>query len=424
MSKRIAGLFTMLLLSLDLFPQEIKPLQDTFLESEYFFLNGDYSDALPGYLAIYEKIPENANIAYRIGVCYLNISGSKNLATGYLESAALKVSSKHKEGTISQVTAPYDAIYELGVAYRINYQFDKAKDAFKKYRETLLPDDRENLNFVDHEIMTCDNAKKLIEKPVDFTIENMGPLFNDEKDNFDPLISGDGKSFVFMSSMKFYDAVMYSRLVGGKWTAPVNITPELQVDGNIYVSCLSFDGKTLLLSVGDNHNSDIYSTTFDGTKWTKAARLNKNINTKYWESHGYISDDGNSLVFASDRPGGFGGLDIYISTKKNGDWGPAVNIGPEINSSLNEDRPFLINNSKTLFFASQDHESIGGYDIFRSDRLSNGLWSKPGNLGYPLNTPDDNIFFMPLAEGKSGFIAIYREGEGFGKRDIYRITFK
>ena len=398
MSKRIAGLFTMLLLSLDLFPQEIKPLQDTFLESEYFFLNGDYSDALPGYLAIYEKIPENANIAYRIGVCYLNISGSKNLATGYLESAALKVSSKHKEGTISQVTAPYDAIYELGVAYRINYQFDKAKDAFKKYRETLLPDDRENLNFVDHEIMTCDNAKKLIEKPVDFTIENMGPLFNDEKDNFDPLISGDGKSFVFMSSMKFYDAVMYSRLVGGKWTAPVNITPELQVDGNIYVSCLSFDGKTLLLSVGDNHNSDIYSTTFDGTKWTKAARLNKNINTKYWESHGYISDDGNSLVFASDRPGGFGGLDIYISTKENGDWGPAVNIGPEINSSLNEDRPFLINNSKTLFFASQDHESIGGYDIFRSDRLSNGLWSKPGNLGYPLNTPDDNIFFMPLAE--------------------------
>ncbi|MGD0582764.1 MAG: hypothetical protein ABR974_07445 [Bacteroidales bacterium] len=424
MSKRIAGLFTMLLLSLDLFPQEIKPLQDTFLESEYFFLNGDYSDALPGYLAIYEKIPENANIAYRIGVCYLNISGSKNLATGYLESAALKVSSRHKEGTISQVTAPYDAIYELGVAYRINYQFDKAKDAFKRYRKTLLPDDSENLNFVDHEIMTCDNAKKLIEKPIDFTIENMGPLFNDEKDNFDPLISGDGKSFVFMSSMKFYDAVMYSRLVGGKWTAPVNITPDLQVDGNIFVSCLSFDGNTLLLSVGDNHNSDIYSTTYDGTKWTKAARLNKNINTKYWESHGYISDDGNSLVFASDRPGGFGGLDIYISTKENGDWGPALNIGPEINSSLNEDRPFLINNSKTLFFASQDHESIGGYDIFRSDRLSNGLWSKPGNLGYPLNTPDDNIFFMPLAEGKSGFISIYKEGEGFGKRDIYRITFK
>jgi hypothetical protein len=424
MSKRIAALFIMLLLPLNLFPQEIKSLQDTFLESEYFFLNSDYADALPGYLNIYQKMPENANIAYRIGVCYLNITGSKNLATGYLESAAGKVSSRHKEGTVSQVTAPYDAIYQLGVAYRINYQFDKARDAFKRYRETLLQDDAENLNFVDHEIMTCDNAKRLIEKPVDFTIENMGPLFNDEKENFNPLISGDGKSFVFMSSMKFYDAVMYSKLVDGKWISPVNITPDLQVDGSIYVSCLSFDGRTLLLSVSDTYNSDIFSSTFNGTKWSKAVRLNKNINTKYWESHGYISDDGNSLVFASDRPGGFGGLDIYISKKENGDWGAAVNIGPEINTSLNEDRPFLINNSKTLFFASQDHESMGGYDIFRSERKSNGLWDKPENLGYPLNTPDDNIFFMPVANGKSGFIAIYREGEGYGKQDIYRITFK
>jgi len=218
--------------------------------------------------------------------------------------------------------------------------------------------------------------------------------------------------------------VMFSRLIDGKWSSPVNITPDLQVDGTIYVSCLSADGKTLLLSLGDSYNSDILSATFDGTKWSKAVKLNKNINTKYWESHASISDDGNWLVFSSDRPGGFGGLDIYVSKKENGDWGPAINIGPEINTTLNEDSPFLINNSKTLFFSSQDHESIGGYDIMKSDKMSNGLWDKPKNLGYPVNTPDDNIFFMPVSGGKAGFISVYREGEGYGKQDIYKITFK
>ena len=123
----------------------------------------------------------------------------------------------------------------------------------------------------------------------------------------------------------------------------------------------------LFLSRDDNYNSDIYSSSFNGDTWSKTVKLNKNINTKYWESHGFISEDGKQLIFASDRPGGFGGLDLYISRKVNGDWGPAVNLGPEINTPFNEDRPFLINNGKNTFFSSQGHENIGGYDIFRSD---------------------------------------------------------
>jgi hypothetical protein len=238
------------------------------------------------------------------------------------------------------------------------------------------------------------------------------------------VISADGKSFAFMVSLKVYDAIMFTRLVNGKWSVPINISPDLQSDGDIYISCLSADGKMLLLSRDDNFTSDLYYSTFDGTKWSKSLKLNKNINTKNWESHAFISEDGNYLIFASDRPGGFGGLDLYISRKENGDWGAAVNLGPEINSPFNEDRPFLINNGKTLFFASQDHNNIGGYDIFRSDMQANGLWNKPQNLGYPFNTPDDNIFFMPTGNGKSGFISLYRDSDGFGREDIYRITFK
>jgi tetratricopeptide (TPR) repeat protein len=424
MSKKIVCLIVTTLFTLTLLSQDVKNLQESFLEAEYFFMYEDYSDALPTYLQLYEKMPENANIAFRIGVCYLNISGKKNLSVSYLEAAAKNISAKHKDGSINQIAAPYDALYELGNAYRINFQFDKAKEAYKKYEETLLPDDTENINFVEHEIKVCDNAKNLISKPVDFTLENIGSLFNDEKSNFNPIISSDGKSFAFMVSLKFYDAIMFSRLVNGKWTSPLNITPDLQSDGDLYISCLSSDGKMLYLSKDDNYNSDLYCSTFDGTKWGKAVKLNKNINTKGWESHAFVSEDGNFLVFASDRSGGFGGLDIYISKKEKSDWGPPVNLGSEINTPFNEDRPFLINNGKTLFFASQDHNNIGGYDIFRSESLTNGLWSKPQNLGYPLNTPDDNIFFMPVGNGKSGYISIFRETDGLGREDIYKVTFK
>jgi Tol biopolymer transport system component len=267
-------------------------------------------------------------------------------------------------------------------------------------------------------------AKNLIARPIAYTEENIGELFNDEKANFNPLISADGKSFAFMVSLKFYDAVMFSKLVDGKWTGPINITPELQSDGDFYISCLSADGKLLFLSKDDNYNSDIYSSSFDGISWTKTVKLNKNINTKYWESHGFISETGDKIIFASDRPGGFGGLDLYVSLKVNGDWGTAVNLGPEINTQFNEDRPFLINNGKTIFFSSQGHENIGGYDLFRSDLQSNSLWSKPKNLGYPINTPDDNIFFMPVGDGKVGYYSVFKESGGLGKEDIYKITLK
>ncbi|MCJ7448527.1 MAG: hypothetical protein MUO72_12635 [Bacteroidales bacterium] len=424
MSKKAICVIFTLILSFSLLAQEIQTLQEIFLEAEYFFMREDYSDALPYYLQIYEKVPDNSNIAYRIGLCYLNIDGEKNLSIDYLESASKNISAKHIEGTITQSSAPYDALYDLGKAYRVNYQFDKAKDAFSRYSKTLLPDDRENIDFVNQELKSCDIAKDFITRPVAYTEESMGPLFNDEKANFNPVISADGKSFAFMVSLKFYDAIMLSKLVSGKWTAPVNITPELLSDGDLYISCISADGKLLFLSKDDNYNSDIYSSTFDGVRWTESVRLNKNINTKYWESHGFISEDGKSMIFASDRPGGFGGLDLYFSNKVKGDWGPAVNLGLEINTPFNEDRPFLINNGKTLFFSSQGHQNMGGYDLFRSDLQSNNLWSKPENLGYPLNTPDDNIFFMPVGNGKSGYYSIFKESGGAGKEDIYKITFK
>ncbi len=404
--------------------QNSRVSQATFLEAEYFFFNEDYTDALPFYMDLYDKDNGNANIAFRIGCCYLNTEGQKNLSVEYLEKAVLNMSAKHREGTISQKAAPYEALYELGRSFLINNMFDQAIEAFKSYAATLLPGDRENIAFINQQVKACENAKKFIEKPVSFSEENLGETINDDKDNFNPVIAYDGKTLAFMVSLKFYDAIMVSRMNNNKWGTPVNITPELETDGDMYISSLSKDGSVLYLSKDDDYDSDIYMSEFDGTKWMPVKKLNKNINTKYWESHGYISKDGTMLLFASDRPGGYGGLDLYISRKINGEWDEAVNLGPEINTSFNEDRPFLLEDGKTLYFSSQGHEGMGGYDIFVSTLESNGLWSQPLNLGYPLNNTDDNIFFMPTNRGKEGYISFQRSNSGYGGEDIYKIIMK
>jgi len=407
------------------FSQNYRKSQEQFLEAEYFMLFEDYSDALPYYLQLYKEFPDNLNLAHKIGLCYLNIHGQKKQSIAYLEDAAKNTTANYREGSLKQKTAPYVSLFNLATAYRINYRFDKAKEAFKKYRETLLPDDTENIIFIDHQIEVCDNAREMVTRPVEFSEENLGEQFNDAYSNFYPIISGKGESFAYMTSLKFYDAVFFSRKEKGLWSGPINITPDIQSDGDLYISCLSENGRTLYFSKVEEDNSNIFVSKFDGVKWSVANKLDHNINTKYWDTHAYVTDEGSVIIFASDRPGGFGGLDLYIAHKEiDGSWSKPENLGPEINTAFNEDRPFISEDGNNLFFCSQGHYNIGGFDLFRTNKLQNGHWRKPENLGYPINTPDDDTFFMPVNNGKNGYISAFRQDEGFGKEDIYYITFK
>ncbi|MCI0522889.1 MAG: hypothetical protein L0Y37_04450 [Bacteroidales bacterium] len=423
--KRLALLLVIASLGFTVTPQDNIRLEEAFYEAEYFLMRGDYSDALPYYLGIYAAMPESAGIALRIGICYLGIEGSKNLAIEYLEKASLRLTAKYREGFAKQTEAPYETLFFLGEAYRINFMFEKAKAAYSRYRETLLTTDIENLLFIDQQIASCNNAPAIMAEPVKFTIESIDSRINDIKNNFFPVISADGQTMVYMTALKFYDAIMFTRVEKGRWTPPVNVTPEIESDGGHYVSYISNSGDQMILSKDDDLNSDLWITTYDGARWQPAVKMKKEINTKYWEAHGYITEDGSTLIFSSDRPGGFGGLDLYASRlDANGEWGIPVNLGPEINTPFNEDRPFMINGGKTIFFASQGHYNMGGYDIFRSDLQPNGLWSKPQNIGYPVNTPDDNLFFCPTDNGKAGYMSLTRPGLGAGMEDIYLIRFR
>lgn len=421
--KRVFITIVCLLFIILAYPQEEPDLKEAFLDAEYFMMYEEYKDALPSYLLVAENNTNNANINYRIGVCYLNIPGQKEKSISYLEKAISNTTEYYREGNYREEKAPMDAYFYLANAYQVNGYLTKAHQAYKKYFELLDPSDTLNYGFVNQQIKACETAKSFMDKKVYFDAINIGENINDRFPNFNPLVSEDESAMVYMSGRQFQDAIFYTKKVDGSWTVPENILPQILTE-DIYAVSLSFDGKELYMSKDDNFDSDLYISRLqeDGV-WSQAVKLNKNINTKYWESHACVSPDGKTLYFTSNRKNGYGGLDIYISERidPSGEWGPAVNLGPEINSQFNEDTPFLTNDGKTLFFSSQGHDNIGGFDIFYSTKLENGTWLKPVNIGYPINTSDDNLFFVPVNNGINAYFSIFNSEKGFGQEDIYRL---
>jgi hypothetical protein len=404
----------------DLIAQSKTENKNSFYEAESLVLFEAYKDALPLYQSLLKIYPDNSNFKYRIGQCYLNIPGEKMKAISYLEDAVKNINPDYKEGRFAEKGVPYDALFYLANAYRINYQLDKALetyDSFKKNLNTEIYD----TSVLSLQIQSCLTAKDLIREPIYMQSKNLGNFINSTNSEFNPVISDKEDLMVFSRSLAFYDAILYSTKSGDKWSDPLNMNELLKVDRDLYPTSLSKDGKELYLYSSADYDGIIYTSRFEYGTWSPLVKLNDNINTKYWESHAAISHDNKKLYFTSNRKGTLGGLDIYVSSRDTtGNWGPAVNLGPVINTPYNEESPFLSEDDKTLYFSSRGHVNMGGYDIFYSTLLDNGKWSVPLNIGYPLNTTDDDIFYNPLKEGYEGYIAI-DDPEGLGKQDIYRI---
>jgi tetratricopeptide (TPR) repeat protein len=390
------------------------------LDADYYLMDKDFKKALNNYLTVLKTEPDNADVKYKIGICYLNSENEKAKAIPYLQEASLKVSEKYNSSSFKETNAPVDAFFLLGSAYRINNQLDEAINAYTSYKNYLDPKDDYNLSVVEQYLKNCEYAKSMKDHPVQLTTVNLGSPVNTVSANYNAVISGDGKTLFYTSpSRQGYDIFMCTR-VDSTWGSPRMMTSALGSSKYMLTTDLSRDGQTLLLTLEDPLNSDIFVSHLAKGRWSKAEPLPKEINSKYNETHASLSTDGKTIFFTSDRKGGLGDLDIYKSVLDvKGSWGKAENLGPIINTRYNEETPFMAEQGDKLFFSSEGHEGMGGYDIFYYD------FSNPGagvvNLGFPLNSTDNDLFYLPVGDGMTGYYSL-AASDGLGGRDIYRIT--
>ena len=396
---------------------------DIYKEAEQFLNAEDYEEALPLYLLLEKKEYRTANVFYKIGTCYLNTRGKKDKAIPYLETAAKNTSSVY-DNTLQESKAPLKALLMLGIAYRINNQPDKAINVFDILKDSIGNSNPEMQAVVDLHIKRCENAIVFKSFNGEAVKERLPDIINDEYPNYNPVLADHGSLLYYMEGLKFYDAVMRARLVNGQWQTPENITPELGCDGDYYLVGVSADGSKLFLYFYESLKAgEIFEVEKTETGWSGLKRLNDNINTKYDEKYASLSYDGKTLYFTSNRPGGYGGQDIYLSRlNENNDWGPAINLGPAINTPYNEEAPFMSFNDSVLYFSSQGHLNIGGYDIFYAFKKGENEWSQPINMGSPVSTPDDDLFYFPNENGLHGLMSRLDDSSNTSY-DIYRYKY-
>jgi len=402
--------------------EAVRELKDG--DAEYRADPPRYAQALPHYLAAQQFNPNNAALNVKIGDCYLN-SAAKTAALPYLQKAAKL-----------DVTADARTHYLLARALHLSARW---REATAEYQ--LAPavggntrnGDAQALtaNDLQRRIQECRNGQQLMAHPVRVFIDNAGPELNSSASDYGPVVSADEATILITSRRAgstggkkdpegngYFEDIYQSTWRGKAWSPAANLGPPVNTDDHNATVGLAPDGQRMLVYAGTN-GGDLLEATLGGTAWDKPRRLSGRINTASHETSASYSPDGRYLYFVSDRPGGAGGSDIY-KVDLEGKNQP-VSLGPVINTAYGEEGVFMQPDGKTMFFSSEGHNSMGGYDIFKSV-FENGKWSEPENLGWPINTPDDDVFFVTSASGRHGYYSSDRPG-GLGAKDIYRITF-
>jgi hypothetical protein len=396
-------------------------MKSIFAQAESYYIYEEYDPANLLYLLI--ETPDNLNIKYKIGTCYLNIPDEKEKSIPYLEEAVKSASYDSKTESFKEMRAPLDAYFFLAKAYMINNEFEKGLYTLQTFSklagEIKDKGGMKNLEYIDQQIQACKNAIQFRKVPIVFTKETLGNDISMGSININPAVSFDGNSIVYTERRGIANTILFSRKENSKWQPPVEITTELNAGEDCSSCSLNSDGTELFLYRNDNYDGAIYSSNYVDGKWTPIKKLNKNINTKFYESHASISADGKKLYFTSNRDGGQGNLDIYVSERDvSGDWGPAVNLGTSINTPFNEDTPFITQNDSVLYFCSEGHNSMGGFDNFKSQKTGS-VWQTPSNLGFPVNSADDDKFFEPFNNGRNAF---YSLTTGYKNRKIFYLN--
>jgi flagellar motor protein MotB len=391
-----------------------------------------YAQALEHYLKANDFNPNNSLLNYNIGKCYLK-SVQKAKSVPYLEKA--RQLNPHVEP---------DLLYLLAQGYHLDLQIDKSIATFKEYRATLSPEKltaQEAL--INKRISECETARDLIARPIRVFIDNLGPKVNSKFPDYGPFISANERVLIFTSvrdnttggkvdpaDLQYYEDlyICYRDTLTGEWKEAINPGRPLNSESHDAIVGISSDGKHALIYKGEENMGDIYECFIkpDGT-WDIPRPLPKGINTEFHESSAAFSYNMEAIYFASDRPGGYGGHDLYVSnleSKEKSDklhYGDPVNLGPAINTPYEEVGVFMSPDGRTLYFSSTGPGTMGGYDIFRS--LNDyGQWSTPENIGYPVNTADDDVFFSISLNNHHGYYSSF-DPNGYGHRDLYMVTF-
>ena len=406
---------------------EFKSAFEALHQGDYYFLRGPvYFDKAVGYYLIAQKFnPNNADLNYQIGLCYLGMQTDRLKALPYLEKAR----------NLNQQMG-IDFLFSLGLAYHYNLDFDKAIQVYQAYKN-LAVSAGNNIKIAKAEkaIQECNFGKELVKKPIKVRIDNLGPNINSRFPDYSPVLSSDEKKMMFTSRREgttggmvdeidslFFEDIYVSYKIEDDWAPAKNIGKPINTDDHDASVNLTPDGKKLIIYRTDN-GGDIFVSKQEGIVWSEPEPLEQ-INTKRYENHAAYSTDGSQFYFTAIRSdsSGLGSKDIYVAdVDENGKMSNIRNIGPSINTAYDEDGVFCHPDGKTLYFSSKGHSSMGGFDIFKT-KLENGKWSVAENVGYPINSPEDDIFFILSKDEKRAYFSSYRE-EGFGDKDIYMMTF-
>lgn len=387
---------------------------------------GAFSDALNDYLTALNYNEDNAALNYLTGICYLKTAEPRK-ALKYLDNAYFNYSG---------VTA--DIQYWLGRAYQYNYKFDDAVENYEEYRESLTSKQYKKLQYkINKRITECESGEKLMKQPVRCFVDNLGDGINTKAPEYSPVFFFKDSVLYFTSRREnttggkknpynrmYYEDVYLSKFKNGKWGKAQQLEYPINTKHNDAVTDISPDGRELCVYRGYKGGGDLYNSQYKGDYWKKPGKMSRINKGNYRESSVSVSKDSMILYFISNRKGGQGRQDIWVSykTQDGRKWQTPENLGPVVNTKYDEETVEISSDGKTLYFSSKGHNSMGGYDVFRTHRNDDGTWTEPENIGYPINTPGDDVFFMLTPNEHFGYYASDREG-GYGDKDIYEIVF-
>lgn len=413
-----------ILISFSCFGQFTQNERKNLKTANNFFDNEQFDKALPIYLELNETI-DDYEIKYRIGACFLNTEYDKLKALPFLEEVS----------NVKNIKIPIAVYFDLGNIYHFMYLFEKSIYHFQTYLKLAKNDefaDAESIKKAKRMIEVCQNAIEITTKPFNAEIEILGADINTHESEFCPMITADDKTMVYMLTAglptdpnSITNIVIAHKNDNGLYSNPKIMSiqlPDKLADKPVLLAGLSNDGNTIFLNIGKNNESDIYQGQIKDNTILNIKKLNRNINSNYYEGRVSLSYDGTELYFVSSRPGGFGNADIYKSKiNRRGEWGQPENLGNTINTTFNENSPFIHPNNQILYFSSEGHKTIGGNDIFKS-KLIKGEWDTPENMGFPNSTKDD-LYFVVSADGQKGYFSSSKNNI-YDKHNIFKASFK